>query len=131
MELKQINTTKAPSVLGSYSQGIIADNFVFCSGQIGLNPKTANLVSGGIKSETKQTLKNLQVILRSINLDFSDVVKTEIFLTNIDDFSLVNEIYSSFFEKDPKPARQTVEVSRLPKNALIEISCVALRRKNG
>jgi 2-iminobutanoate/2-iminopropanoate deaminase len=122
---KRINTDKAPKSAGPYSQAIKAGNFVFCSGQIGLNPKTNQLVTGGVEKETKQTLKNLLEVLKASKLSFKNVVKSEIFLTDIKNFEKVNKIYGEFFLKDPKPARVTVEVSNLPKGASIEISCIA------
>ncbi|RJP47083.1 MAG: RidA family protein [Armatimonadetes bacterium] len=125
-KLKKIETGNAPRPIGPYSQGVIAGGFLYCSGQIGINPQTGLLVSGGIKAETKQVMKNLKNILAEADLDFSDVVRTDIFIRDINDFPQVNNIYTAFFEEEITPARQTVEVSNLPKNALIEISCICL-----
>ena len=126
-KLQQINTVTAPKAVGPYSQAIKVDKFVFCSGQIGLEPKTNTLVEGGVEKEAEQTLKNLSAVLEAAGLSFKNVIRTDIFLTNINDFSKVNEIYGKHFSKDPKPARQTVEVSKLPKGANIEVSCIAYK----
>lgn len=124
-KLKEIKTQKVPSAAGPYSQAVVAGNFVFCSGQIGLNPKTNTVVKGGTEKEAKQALKNIGNVLKAAGCNFKDVVRVDIFLANIDDFVKVNEVYATFFTNDPKPARQTVEVSKLPKGATIEISCIA------
>ena len=126
-KLKEIKTHKAPKSVSSYSQAVVAGNFIFCSGQIGLNPKTNILVKGGTEKETKQVLRNLGNVLKAADLDFKDVVRVDVFLTNMNDFTKVNEIYANFFKSDPKPARQTVGVSKLPKEASIEISCIAYK----
>ncbi len=124
-KLQDINTNKAPKAVGPYSQAIRANRFIFCSGQIGLDPKTNILVKGGIEKETEQVLKNLSAVLESVNLKLNNVVRVDIFLTNIKDFAKVNEVYATYFKSDPKPARQTIEVSNLPKEAHIELSCIA------
>lgn len=129
MKLKQLNSKNSPKAVGPYSQAIKAGNFVFCSGQIGLDPKTNSLVDGAIEEETKQTLNNLKEVLKAAKLSLKDVVRVDIFITDIEHFSKVNEIYGKYFIHDPKPARQTVEVSKLPKEANIEISCIALVNK--
>lgn len=124
--MRQIETTKAPQAVGPYSQGIIANDFIFVSGQIAINPETNEFNPNlPIDEQTKQVLANLKEILNKAGLNLKDVVKTEIFLKNISDFKIVNEIYAEYFNIDPKPARQTVEVSNLPLGALIEISCIA------
>ena len=128
-KLKQINTDQAPKVVGPYSQAIKIGDFLFCSGQIGINPKTNTLIEGGVEKEAEQTLKNLSVVLNAGGLGFKNVVRCDIFIKNIADFIKVNEIYGKYFSSDPKPARQTVEVSNLPKGALIEISCIAYFEK--
>lgn len=125
--MNEITTDKAPKAVGPYSQAIVAGSFIFCSGQIGLDPQTGNLAEG-IKNQTKQVLENLSAVLEAESLNFKDVVKSEIFITNIADFTIVNEIYSRYFVSDPKPSRITVEVSNLPKGALIEISCIAYKK---
>lgn len=121
-----IKTKKAPAAIGPYSQGIIAGNLIFCSGQVGLDPNTGQLVEGGINEQTKQVLKNLSEILIEANSNINNVIKTEIYLTDIFQFEIVNKLYGDFFKQNPRPTRVTVEVSKLPKNALIEISCIAL-----
>lgn len=123
--LKKIETDKAPQPVGPYSQAILAGGFLYAAGQIGLNPQTNQLVEGGIEEETKQVLENLKEVLSQTNLNLSDVVRTDIFVKDIKDFTKVNEIYTSYFTNNPQPARQTVEVSNLPKGALVEISCIA------
>ncbi len=122
--MKEIITNQAPKVVGPYSQAVATGSFVFCSGQIGIDPETNNLVEG-IENQTKQVLKNLSAVLSATQLNLENVVRTDIFITNMEDYSKVNEIYSQFFSVNPKPARLTVEVSNLPKGALIEISCIA------
>lgn len=122
--MKIVETSNAPKAIGPYSQAIIAGDFVFCSGQIGIDPKTGNLVEG-IENQTNQIIKNLEAVLKEAECSLQHIVKTTIFLTNITDFAKVNEIYGSFFAAH-KPARATVEVSSLPKGALIEIEAIAL-----
>ena len=126
--IKNINTDKSPQAIGPYSQAIIAGDFIFVSGQIGINPKDNTINYENIEKEAHQVLENLENILKSINLDFSSVVKTEIFLKDMSKFSAINRVYESFFKFDPKPARSTVEVSNLPKEANIEISLIAYNR---
>jgi 2-iminobutanoate/2-iminopropanoate deaminase len=123
-KLKTIQTEKVPAV-GPYSQAVIADNLIFCSGQIGLNGKTGLIVEG-IEKQTHQVLNNLTDVLASAGSDVNHVVKTTIFLKNITDFAKVNEIYGSYFSSH-KPARATVEVSHLPKDVLIEIDAIAIK----
>lgn len=118
-------TNKAPRAIGPYSQAVIANNFVFCSGQIGLDPVSGSLVEGGCKEQAIRALENVKAILIAAGSDLHQVVKTEIFLKNMSDFALVNEVYSTYFTSDVLPARATVEVVQLPKNALVEISCIA------
>ncbi|MBI2022317.1 RidA family protein [Candidatus Daviesbacteria bacterium] len=123
--MKEIQSDKVPNAVGPYSQAVKVNGFVFCSGQIGLNPETNQFAGESVEEQTEQILKNLRELLKAASATFADVVRCDIFLTNISDFAKVNEIYSKFFPLDPKPARQTVEVSNLPKGALIEISCIA------
>ncbi len=121
---KVINTPKAPAAIGPYSQGIEASGrLVFFSGQIALDPATGQMVSGGIEAETKQVMRNIEALLQEAGADFSRIAKTTIFLKDFNDFAKVNEIYGSFFREAP-PARSTVEVARLPKDAKIEIECI-------
>lgn len=124
MSMKIIISEEAPKAIGPYSQGIIFRNLLFCSGQIGLT-KEGSLIASGIDQQTTQVLTNLKNILEEGKSGLGNVLKTTIFLTRLDDFNRVNEIYSSFFG-DHKPARSTVQVSALPKGALIEIDCIAI-----
>ena len=122
--MKEIIFTKnAPSAIGPYSQAVFANNTLYCSGQIALD-KNGVLKNDNVSEETTQILKNILAVLKEVNMDFSNVVKSTIFLKNMDDFNLVNEIYEESFSQN-SPARETVEVSRLPKDVNIEISVIA------
>ena len=122
--MKEIIFTKnAPSAIGPYSQAVLANNMLYCSGQIALDKKGV-LKNDNVTEETSQILKNILAVLNEVNMDFSNVVKATIFLKNMDDFNLVNEIYEKSFSQNP-PARETIEVSRLPKDVNIEISVIA------
>lgn len=121
----EISTPKAPRAIGPYSQAVTAGDFVFLSGQIPLDPETSAIVSGGIREQTEQVMKNIEAILSSLGLGFGNVVKTEIYLKNMNDFRDMNDAYARFFADSVKPARATVEVSRLPRDVLVEISCIA------
>ena len=120
-----IKTDNAPLPIGPYSQAIRANGFVFVSGQIPLDPITGNIVQGGVVEQTHQALKNLRAVLEAAGSGLQQVVKTTIFLTNLDDFQKINQIYGEYLG-EAKPARATVQVSRLPKESLIEIEAVAL-----
>lgn len=120
-----IMSDNAPAPIGPYSQAIRANGFVFVSGQIPLDPVTGNIVQGGVAEQTHQVLKNLRVVFEAAGSGLQEVVKTTIFLTNLDDFQKINQIYAEYFG-EAKPARSTVQVSRLPREALIEIEAVAL-----
>lgn len=122
---KVVQTTKAPGAIGPYSQGIDIGNMIFFSGQIPLNPETGEMPEG-IEAQTKQALDNVKGLLESQGLDFSHVVKTTVFLDNMDDFNTVNSIYAQYF-LEPYPARSAVEVGRLPKGALIEVEIIAVK----
>ena len=125
--MKQVISTKnAPAAIGPYSQAIAvegAKRTVFLSGQIGLDPANGQLVGGGTEAETKQVMRNIEALLKEVNANFSQVVKSTIFLKDFNDFATVNQIYGSYFQKEP-PARSTVEVARLPRDAKIEIECI-------
>lgn len=121
---KIIATTAAPAAVGPYSQAVRVGNFVFCSGQIPLDPATQQIVTGDITAQTKRVLENITAVLRAEGLGLEAIVKTTIFLTNLGDFQTVNEIYGSYFKSDP-PARSTVQVAALPKGAAIEIEVIA------
>lgn len=123
--MKAIHTDNAPKALGPYCQAIKAGNMVFCSGQVPINPETNNFVEGGIKEQTRQALLNAQNILRQAGLELSNVVKTTVFLSDMNDFVAMNEVYAEFFSM-PYPARSAVAVKTLPKNALVEIECIAV-----
>ena len=122
MMVKEIHTTNAPAASGPYSQAIEAGDFIYVSGQIPVEPATGEVVEG-IEEQTHQVLKNLKAILTEAGANFSQVVKFTIYLASIEDFATVNEIYGSYLEK-PYPARATVEVSRLPKDVLVEMDVV-------
>jgi 2-iminobutanoate/2-iminopropanoate deaminase len=124
--MKYISTKKAPTALGPYSQAVSHGNFVFCSGMIGIDPKTGKLVSQSPQDQTVQIFKNIIEVLKEENLTLNNIVKSTIFLKNMDDFKLLNNIYGENFI-DHKPARSTVEVSKLPLNALIEIEFIAMK----
>lgn len=119
-----IQTDAAPSAIGPYSQAVVCDSWVYCSGQIALDPEAGAMVDGGIEAQTEQVLRNLLAVLKASGADYSSVVKTTIYLVDLGDFQTVNEIYGRAFG-EARPARATVEVSALPKGALVEIDCVA------
>jgi len=122
---KVINSKNAPEPVGPYNQAILIDGTLYLSGQIALDPKSMKMDNSSIESETIRVLNNIEAVLKEANYDFNDIIKTTIFLTNMEDFNVVNEIYGKRFEKEFAPARETVEVSGLPKNAKIEISVIA------
>ena len=128
--MRNVQTDAAPKAVGPYSQAIIAGDFIFCSGQIGLDPKTGALVSDDVRAQTRQVLTNLAAVLAAVESDLSCVTQTTIYLQEIGDFGAVNEEYASFFTSEAKPARATVAVARLPKDALVEISCVAYKTRS-
>lgn len=121
-----INTEKAPKAIGPYSQGIDTGMFVFTSGQIPVNPSTGEIVGGAIEEQTRQVLENLKNVLLAGGSDLSKVIKTTVFIKDMNHFSKANEIYAQYFS-EPYPARSCIEVSRLPKDVLIEIEAVALK----
>jgi 2-iminobutanoate/2-iminopropanoate deaminase len=126
MEKKVILTKDAPAPIGPYSQAIFINSTLYISGQIALDPKTGKFINDDIVEETHQVMKNVEAILKEAGLSLDNVVKSTIFLKNMDDFTAVNKIYSEYFRIEP-PARETVEVSRLPKDANVEISCIAVK----
>ena len=123
---KIYNTSNAPSPLGPYNQAVMAGNMFFTSGQIAINSKSGELVINNVKDETKQVMENLKAILNTANLDFTNVVKTSIFITSMNDFNDINDVYGSYFEKGQEPARETVEVAKLPAGVNVEISMIAI-----
>jgi 2-iminobutanoate/2-iminopropanoate deaminase len=121
---KIIATTKAPGAIGPYSQAVKYGNMLFTSGQIAIDPDCGELIMGDVKTEAHQVMTNLKAVLNEAGMDFSNVIKTSIFLSSMDDFAAVNEVYESYFEAD-YPARETVQVARLPKSVNVEISMIA------
>jgi len=126
--MRRIDTDSAPKAIGPYSQAVEVDGLLFCSGQIALDPSSMTMVEGGVRAQTEQVMKNLAAVLRASGAALNTVVKTTIYLVDMNDFGEVNEVYASFFEEET-PARATVEVSRLPKGALVEIDAVAVTAK--
>lgn len=124
---KVVEVADAPKAIGPYSQAIIANGFVYTSGQIGSDPKTGTLVEGGIEAQTEQVLKNISAVLKASGSSMESVVKTTVFLADMNDFAKMNEIYAKYFNA-PFPARSTVQVARLPRDAKVEIEAVALVR---
>ncbi len=124
---KIISTSNAPAPIGPYNQAIFAGDTLYISGQIPLDPKTGELVSGDIAAETEMVMKNLEAILTEAGLTFEHVVKSSIFLSDMGSFGAVNEVYGSYFNEDTAPARETVEVANLPKYVNVEISMIALK----
>jgi endoribonuclease L-PSP, putative len=123
MNKKVISTESAPAAIGPYSQAIVIDGFLFASGQIPLSPETGAVVSGGIKEQAGQVMKNIEAVLKAAGSDFSQVVKTTCFLTSMDDFAAFNEVYSQYFTG--KPARSCVAVSALPRGVSVEVEVIA------
>lgn len=126
--MKKIATNNAPEAIGPYSQAIFANGFLFSSGQIAINPQTGELVDGGITAQTKQVFANLGEVLKAAEMGFEDVVKTTVFLADMNDFGQMNAIYGEFFTQN-LPARSAVAVKALPKDALIEIELIATFQK--
>ena len=126
MKRKIVSTNAAPKAVGPYSQAVWAGDFLFCAGQIPLDPLTGQLVPGGVVEQTVRVLENIRAVLTSQGLGFDSIVKTTVFIADLNHFSAMNEVYARYFTSD-FPARSTVPVSRLPKDALIEIEAVAIR----
>lgn len=125
---KKIETSQAPKAIGPYSQAVCAPPFVFVSGQVPLDPSTGKLVESNIRIQINRVLDNLEAILKESGCSFEDVVRCEVFVVDLNDFSTINEEYAKRFNQPIPPARQTVQVTRLPLNALVEISCIAIQR---
>ena len=123
--MKLIHTDKAPKAIGPYSQAVKAGNMLFVSGQVPFNLETMEIVEGGVKEQTAQSLRNVEAILKEVGLDFSNVVKSTVFIKDMNEFAQINEVYSEFF-KENKPARACVEVARLPRDARVEIEVIAV-----
>ena len=126
MKRQTVATDAAPKAVGPYSQAVWAGDLLFCAGQIPLEPATGNIVPGGITEQATRVLENIRGLLHSQGLDFRNVVKSTVFLSDMNNFAAMNEVYAAFFTKEP-PARSTVQVARLPKDALVEIEVVAAR----
>ena len=126
MTRQAVSTSGAPAAIGPYSQGIAVDGFVFCSGQVGLDPATGELVDGGVQAQVDRALRNLSAVLDAAGLTMADVVKTTLFLADIGDFAAVNAVYARHMP-DPPPARSTFAVGALPKGALVEVDAIARR----
>ena len=122
---KEVKTDKAPQAIGPYSQGIVANGFVFCSGQIPIIPQTGQLDTGGIESQTRQVLKNVSAVLEAAGTSLDNIVKATVFLQDMNDFAAMNKVYAEFF-KTPFPARAAVQVARLPRDVKVEIEVVAV-----
>jgi len=124
---KQITpTSSAPAPIGPYSQAVMVNGTLYLSGQVAIDPETGQVIKGDIEAETQQVMHNIRAVLGAYHMDFTHIVKTTIFIRNMDDFARINAVYGSFFTQD-FPARETVEVSRLPKDVQVEISCIAVK----
>ena len=125
--IRTVHTENAPAAVGPYSQAIDAGKVVYLSGQIPIDPTTGKMIDDDVKQATRQTLENLKAVLAEVRLTFADVVKCEVFLADVNDFAAMNEVYAEYFFEN-EPARQAIEASALPKGALVEISCIAMRK---
>ena len=124
---KIIFTDKAPAPIGPYNQAVLMGNILYTSGQIALHPTTMELVLDDIETETKQVMENMKAVLEAADMTFDNVVKTTIFIMNMGDFAIINNVYGSYFDEKTAPARETVQVACLPKNVNVEISMIAMR----
>ncbi|MFN0207713.1 MAG: RidA family protein [Planctomycetota bacterium] len=129
MNRKIISTPNAPKAIGPYSQAVELDGFVYCSGQIALDPATGQLVGSDVRAQTERALANLGGVLAAAGSSFSDVVKTTVFLADLNDFAVMNEVYATAFPNNP-PARSTIQAAKLPRGALVEIDAIARKVKN-
>lgn len=127
---RAVESPDAPKAIGPYSQAIVVNGFIFAAGQVGTDPKTGTLVEGGIEEQTEQALRNIETVLKSAGSSLGDVVKTTVFLADLNEFARMNEVYAKWFKK-PFPARSTVQVARIPRDAKIEIEVVAVCRTAG
>ncbi|AEM71335.1 endoribonuclease L-PSP [Allomuricauda ruestringensis DSM 13258] len=124
---KIINTSKAPAPIGPYNQAVLIKDTLYISGQIPINPTTGELVEGDIKAETKQSMENLKAILAEAGMTFEHVIKSSIFIKDMNQFAQINDVYGTYFDADTAPARETVEVANLPKFVNVEISMIAVK----
>ncbi|MDN3667063.1 RidA family protein [Algibacter miyuki] len=122
-----ITTPNAPAPIGPYNQAILTGNTLYTSGQIAINPETGELILDDIKTETTQVMNNLKAVLSAAGMTFENVIKSTIFISNMDDFSNINNVYGSYFNDATAPARETVQVAKLPKNVNVEISVIAVK----
>lgn len=126
----QVETKEAPKAIGPYSQAVIAGGFLFVSGQIPIDPRAGKVLDHTIGGQTQRVFENIEAILRAAGLSLADIVRVEVYLKNMDDFQEVNAIYAEKFKQPVKPARQTIQVGRLPMDVLVEISCIALNKSD-
>lgn len=126
MSRRIVSTSHAPAAIGPYSQAVVAGGMVYCSGQVALDPATGQMVAGDVREQTRQVMANLSAVLHAAGTNLGHAIKCTIYLADMNDFAAVNEVYGESFEDTDPPARATVEVSRLPKDARVEIDCVAL-----
>ncbi|MCJ7759438.1 MAG: Rid family detoxifying hydrolase [Gillisia sp.] len=124
---KIIKTTNAPAPIGPYNQAVLSGNMLFISGQIAINPNTSELETKSLEEETKLVMENLRAILTEAGMTFENVVKTSIFISDMNNFAKINQVYGNYFDADTAPARETVEVSNLPKFVNVEISAIAVK----
>ena len=124
---KIINTSNAPAPIGPYNQAVLSGNTLYTSGQIALHPETMELILDDIKTETKQVMENMKAVLAEAGMTFNNVIKSSIFISDMDNFGQINEIYGSYFNEATAPARETVQVARLPKSVNVEISMIAVK----
>jgi 2-iminobutanoate/2-iminopropanoate deaminase len=126
--MKQIIETKnAPAPIGPYSQAVLINSTLYSSGQIAIDPVTGNLVTENIEAETTQVMQNIKAVLAAAEMNFDQVIKTTIFISDMNDFTKINEVYGSYFDESNAPARETVQVAKLPKNVNVEISVIAIK----
>jgi len=121
-----VKTPLAPAAIGPYSQGVLVNGTLYVSGQIAIDPETGSMISGSVEEETERVLDNVGAVLQAASMDFENVVRCEVFLTDVNDYAKVNEIYTRYFNESP-PARQAVQVAALPRDARVEVSCIAVR----
>lgn len=121
-----VKTDRAPAAIGPYSQAILTNDTLYCSGQIAIDPETGRMVTDGLEAETERVLENLGAVLRAAKMDYENVVRCTVYLTDMNDYALVNEVYARYFREDP-PAREAIAVRALPRGARVEISCIAVR----
>lgn len=123
-----IQTKNAPAAIGPYSQGVIANGFLYTAGQVAINPETGQVIEGDIKAQTRRAMENVKAILDAAGTTFAHVVKTTVFIKDMNEFTAMNEVYGEYFKENP-PARSTVEVARLPKDVRVEIEAIAVLEK--